>query len=495
MGETTFSQIQKLGSLFAPSQLEVFDMPNKNIKFVKDFFDRELKPKDKGTEVGSDNYISKSSHFFIRAKALQKDSFLPYLTDETKIPITPHSYIEQDLKKGDLLISKDSNIGEIIILDKDYPNCMVSGAMYKLPITKMKYYFLAFLKSRFFRNQLDLIVPKGSTIRHAKTLFLDCKIPLPNQKDKEEVIKLIEVLTQAIINKELEIELKTKRIDEIITKELTENQNKNKFDFIEPTYNKIDSIGRLDTGMYNKEYSKIKFLIENYQHGKSTLEDLGYKISRGQNLQISNIGKSIYSNSYKQGFYKLILSKNFTTNMTFSNEIYLGNTNNLKIIEKGDIIFSCRGDLGRVIVFCDDLDNTITNIDNVHIKSKGKDIINKIFVGCFLNFLRRLNFLSLISITGSGADSFTKYHFDLLEFPNFMDSIQKEIARLYHNPSDYETPKNLDSFLDLDSKWNNLSGIFELNESIKSFKIKLDRLLSMIVNDDRIDIKSELKTF
>ena|SRR3989338_7598524 len=97
MGETSFSQIQKLGNLFAPSQLEIFDMPNKNVKLVKDFFDRELKTKDKGTEVGSDNYISKSSHFFIRAKALQKESFLPYWTNETKIPISPHSYVEQNL--------------------------------------------------------------------------------------------------------------------------------------------------------------------------------------------------------------------------------------------------------------------------------------------------------------------------------------------------------------------------------------------------------------
>lgn len=30
-----------------------------------------------------------------------------------------------NLKEGDIIISKDSNIGEIVILDKDYPNYML----------------------------------------------------------------------------------------------------------------------------------------------------------------------------------------------------------------------------------------------------------------------------------------------------------------------------------------------------------------------------------
>ena len=193
MGKSSFNQILKLGGLFAPSQLEIVDIKNKNNKPLKELLERELKYSDKGTEVGSNNYISKSSHFFIRAKALQSYSFLPYWNKETRIPIAPISYIEQDLKQGDILISKDSNIGETIILDKDYPNHMTSGALYKLPIIKMKYYILAFLKHNFFQKQLDLLVPKGCTIRHAKKLFLDCKIPFPNQKNDQEVIKYVKI--------------------------------------------------------------------------------------------------------------------------------------------------------------------------------------------------------------------------------------------------------------------------------------------------------------
>ena len=153
---------------------------NKNYKLVSDFLSRPLKKSDLGIEVGRINYIYKSPYYFLRTKALQPHSFLPEITAESSKPVMPSAFVNSNLKEGDLLISKDSNIGEIIILDKDYPNFMTSSAIYKLPIKKYKYYLLAFIKHNFFREQLNFMVPKGATIRHAKTIFLDCKIPLPN---------------------------------------------------------------------------------------------------------------------------------------------------------------------------------------------------------------------------------------------------------------------------------------------------------------------------
>ena len=147
-----------------------------------------------------------------------------------------------------MIISKDSNIGEIVILDKDYPNYMLSGALYKLPISEKKYYLLAFIKHNIFREQLDYMVPKGATIRHAKTIFLDCKIPMPNN-NSENTIKFIELLTQAIINKEQLIKEKHENILLLIEQELLNNQKPNKFKFELPTINQeIEEVGRLDYG-------------------------------------------------------------------------------------------------------------------------------------------------------------------------------------------------------------------------------------------------------
>ena len=98
---------------------------------LKDLLERELKRSDLGKEVGSINYVNGSNFFFVKTKALQDYSFLPIFNSESTETVSPQSFQNQNLKKGDVILSKDSNIGEVIILDDDYPNYMLSGALYK----------------------------------------------------------------------------------------------------------------------------------------------------------------------------------------------------------------------------------------------------------------------------------------------------------------------------------------------------------------------------
>lgn len=158
--------------LLSPSNYKTVIIKNKNIKTVRDFLARKL---IKGEEVGSSSYIKKSHKYFIRNKGLQEENFTPYLFTDSVVPILPSSFINYGLKKGDILISKDSNIGEAVILDKDYPDHMISGGMYKMVVEKYKYYLLAFLKHSHFKKQLNFLISRGATIKHAKDMFLDCK--------------------------------------------------------------------------------------------------------------------------------------------------------------------------------------------------------------------------------------------------------------------------------------------------------------------------------
>ena len=491
MAPTTYKDIINNKFNLAPNQLMTLSVPNKNTSFVRNFLSRELEPSDSGNEIGSINYISKSPKYFVRAKALQSESFLPFITEETSIPIRPQVFIDFDLKEGDILISKDSNIGEVVILDKDLPHHAISGALYKLPIKENKYYLFAFLKHKYFLNQLDLLVPKGSTIRHAKTLFLDCKIPFPNQKNKDDVIAYVEVLTQAIINKEKEIRKKHKKILEKIEKELLENQKDKSFNYELPNFKKIKNSNRIDAGYYCKDYQAKQYLIKNYKNRAKELMDWGYSSKRGQNLQISQIGKSIYSDTPKDNFYTLIRPTNFSEFGTVEKFEYLGSPKELSNLNAGDIVFSAEGTIGKCILFTNPKSQWITNIHGIVLKQKKQDIVESAFISCFLRFLRNFGTLDYISVGGQGGSLTKKYWKDIL-IPNFPKEKQKEISSLYHNQIDYPKSLNLENFLMEDKKWNEKVGIIEIDTSMKKAKEYLNNTLDKITNDEIVELIFEL---
>lgn len=480
----SFSNIVEKDFTLSSSQYMDLIMSNENFLYVRDFLSRPLQRKDLGVEVGSLNYIGKSTHYFLRTKALQQHSFLPEITSETALPIMPNCFVTMNLKKGDLIISKDSNIGEIVILDKDYPNYMLSGALYKLPVSDKKFYLLAFIKQNIFREQLDFMVPKGATIRHAKTIFLDCKIPMPNH-NTDNTIKFVEVLTQAIINKEQLIKERHESILNFIEQELIANQKANIFNFELPTINEIEKVGRLDTNLYCEHFKKVVFQIENYTKGFQTIQELGFSLSRGQNLQVSNIGDSIYTKKKHNNFYTLMLPKFISKYGTVDKVEYLGNPNSLKILQKGDLIFGAEGfEKGRSIVIIEEQDKVITNIHGITIQQKEHNVSKAIFVKCCLDYLRRKGLIDLYAVGGNGG-SLAKKYWDIIPFPKFSENKQKEITKLYYNPENkYQAGTfTLDNFLEQDNAFNKTAGIYELDKTAKHLKFILDQCIDNIIND------------
>ena len=464
-------------------------MPNQNYNYVRQFLKRPLKRADLGVEVGSLSYIDKSPVHFIRTKALQKHSFLPDFNNETALPILPSDFVQMNLKEGDLLISKDSNIGEIVILDKDYPNCMLSGAIYKLPVKdEWRYYLLAFIKHDIFREQLDYMVPKGATIRHAKTKFLDCVIPLPNI-NTNSVVLYISLLTKTIVNKEKLIRLRHMSIMQLINQELSEHQKTDIFNYQLPNINDVKELGRLDTNMYICYFKKKVFEIMNYKDGYKNIEELGFKLSRGQNLQISNIGKSIYSNEWHPGFYTLVLPMFLSKYGTIDEVKYLGNRNSLRTLKKGDLVFGAEGfEKGRSIVVIEEETNTITNIHGITLKQESHNLTKAIFVKCFLDYLRSKGLIDLFAVGGNGGSLAQKY-WPYIPFPSFPESKQKEITSLYFNSKEYDTSDfTLDNFLEKDNDFNSTAGIYELDKSAKRLKEKLNKAIDDIINNRDVDI-------
>lgn len=487
---TTLDEIVNKNYTLSATQYKSFNIPNKNIKPLSDFLDRKIAREDLGYEVGSECYVENSPFIFVKTKALQPES---YLLDENKESIqciTPHNYVEMGLKQGDLLISKDSNVGEIVILDKDYPNAMLCGGIYRLPITKNKYYLLAFIKSDVFRQQIDFLVPRGSTIRHGKTKFLDCLIPLPN-KSSEDTIKYVELLMQAIINKEIEIRRKYNQIIADIQNELEASQNNQNFKYDLPNISEIMKLDRMDSSLYSEDFRRKEFLITNYKYGVSSVKKLGFQISRGQNLQISNIGKSIQTDVYRKNYYTLILPKFLSKYGTVYKKEYLGNPNELKTLRKGDVIFGAEGnEKGRSLAIIEEQSNTITNIHGITLNQKQHSLTKGIFIKLFLDYYRANGMIDAYAVGGNGGSLAIKY-WDFLKFPNFPAEKENQVVKLYHNTdSNYETSNlKLDNFLDYDNKFNQEAGIYELDKSMKYLQEKLNDAINAIVDDTEVKIE------
>jgi len=482
MSTSNYKSIINNNFVLSVKMLQTLVIKNKNTFFVKELLDRKLESYDNGYEVGSLNYIQNSNYYFIRARALQENSFLPNLDNETTITIRPQVFENYDLKEGDILISKDSNIGETVILDKDYPNHTICGALYRLPITKNKYYLLAFLKSEYFKNQLDTLVPKGSIIRHAKTLFLDCKIPFPTQKNDIEVIKLVEILTQSIINKEKEISRKHELINQLIEKELIENQKENNFIYKNTNFNEIkENSFNLNTFYYSENYKKTIFLIKNYNFGYE-------KILNNYDFSSGNTPQKYIEN--KNGSYFWI-SNSDINNLRLMNPQKINFNKELEkinFLNYGDILFSRRAPVGKPYIF---LGQNFTHLANEGIKIFRTEKLNlnkNIFITCFLESkFAKTQYLVGGSIFGGISNEKIK---DII-FPNFRENKQNEITELYYNSNvnlNFEI-LTLDNYLMLDNKFNTKAGIWNLDKSLKEIKQLLNSTIEKIINDSEVEIK------
>jgi hypothetical protein len=417
------------------------------------------------------------------------------LTDAQKFEFIPNSYLTKKkkylLEKQHVLISLTggSNTSNDISSYfegsfKAFLNQRVSAFSPINNDINLFFYFYALTKSLFFKNQW---LGKGGIQKNTVAKERDnTYLPIIDKK----AIEYISQLTQAIINKEKLIKQRYQTILETIENELKENQKLNKFKFDHPTINDIMEVGRLDTNLYSEKFKSIDFLIKNYINGFQTIFDYGFTLSRGQNLQVSNIGTSIYSTKHYDNFYTLMLPKFLSKYGTVDTIEYLGNAKKLKTLEKGDLIIGAEGfEKGRSIVIIEEKEKTITNIHGITIQHHNQNLTASIFIKCCLDYLRDKGLIDLFAVGGNGGSLAQKY-WEYIPFPNFDDDKQKEIAKLYHNADhNYEISQcTLDNFLLTDQAYNEKAGIHELDKTAKHLKAKLNQAIDDIINDKEVDL-------
>jgi len=444
---------------------------------------------DKGSDPGSVFYFDRSTHYLIRTKALQAHSYRISPKGGAITPINPQIFEDMALTDGDILLSKDSNIGECAMVDgQNWRNYTLSGGIVRLKPSINHYYLFAFLKHELFKTELLSKVPRGATIAHANDLWLDCHIPFPAQRDADDVVGYVAALAQVILEKERAIHARDEEIHAQIETELTANQA-GKFDYRYPTRNEIARLGRFDAAIYSCEYKSKIARIQNYRRGHQLPSEAGFTITPGPSLEIKLLQTRLDSEIPKPGFYELLIPANISEYGTMDAVTWLGTARNLPLLRSGDILFGEAGfHKGRSIVLIDEPERVTTNAHGLYARRRDGDLARSIFFRCVFNWYRRHRLIDLMAVGGNGGH-FSPEYFEFVLIPKFPELVQHKICALYHNRTLPPSRKaTLADFVIWHREWNEGLGISELDRELKALQRTLTSVQEQIVEGHSVKL-------
>lgn len=464
---------------FSPFSYRKVYCPNKNTKTINSL----LTSNKKGFEPGSDSYINFTENHFVRIGELSDNNFIFQIKDST-LKIIPPDKEKNTIINGDICYQTASNVGNVCIFKgrKAYFNSHIR----KLDFKENRFYIFSILKSNFGKNQVEV----GGSIKGVDNfnndLLLNTIIPFPttkNHKSPELIEKYVSLLTQNIIDKEEQIEIRQKNIDELVYTELRNNQKSN-FSYSLPKKSDLLSHKRIDTGLYTEKYKEENHLIENYKNGFSSINTSKFKSGSTPKTRIFNASKSSLkwvtpTNISDEGFYNPI------------EKISMPTSNNLK---KDCILFinrTSKGKKGEYVGITCFYDVSYYgegqhNQGLYRIEHLSKD--EMIFTTAFMNSRIMRKICGNISI-GSKMKEMKSYDFATLKFPKFDKSLKQKIGKLYYNNID-KTNFDFDNYLENEKVRNQELGIFQLNTEIIEIKKELEIILNKIITEETIKLNA-----
>lgn len=388
------------------------------------------------------------------------------------------------LQKDDILISTvRTYLGGIGIVNQKEQDFVASKALIVLRELKKdinKYYLFGILRTSFFIEQTNLILNDSMYPRMDKDSFDKLKIPFPtitNHTNPEKVETLVSLIVQNIIDKEKQIKLKNKQIDELIEKELRENQKAGSFSYSYPKISDLKEETRLDTGIYEREFKKMSKLIENYSNGNYFLNEK--KISPGVTP------KDYYFSDYKRNknFHDWVTPKNINQRqLAFHTYIF---TKTKSKVQDNSLILNGIRYVGNGI-FVEKGYSVYTN-QNTLIINQFEEKFKQLFLLCFLTSDLGKKMQMIRRNFGIVPILYTE-HLCKIPIPNFSESKQQSIAKLYYNPLEKNKVLDLENYLEKEQARNREIGIFQLNMEIFELREQLEDLVHKIVMEEKIEI-------
>ena len=460
-----YKDIEQNNYSFSAKMYETHDFKYEKSKKLNDFI---ILPLQKGVEVGSDAYISNKKFKFIRTSNILDKS---NLVDEKSCIGIPEIYFV-----------KDGNLGNVAFLDKDLENCMISSGI-NILTCKHPYYVYAILQHELFKKNFEYSVTTGSTISHAKDIYLDFDIPLP-KNNTENSISFVESLMKSIIQKERLIEEKIINLNQYISKLL----NFNGFDNIKnnyATYKDLINIKRLDAGYYSNNAIYIRELIESYQNGYIFIPSKNIKGGNTPKVRSESITTSLK--------YKWITPSSIDDNGMNSNICSIDfngknniNTDTTLIINRtSKKLDGLSGKYVGIASFYDFSFFEEGHHNQGFYRLENYDKTDLITIVVLLNHPIYREYFGEISI-GSKMKEIKKYNLTEIPFPKFSDEIKNKINKLYYNEIKWNYNSNTENFKSYDKNWSKDAGIYDLYLILIQQKEFLNKIVESIYNNENI---------
>lgn len=460
---------------FMPSEFRKMQISNTNRNSINKLIDFE----NVGEQIDVREYLNFNSGYYLGTISCMNNIIYDEASGEM---VSPDIYNESSkkLKKGDVIISRNASLGKISYVNNDSKIILNGGLSYLRFIEKHKWYVMGFFVINYGSEYLTCITSGGGTQQNAKRHnVLELEIPFPTDENKnpEDVEKLVSIIVKNILNKEEQIKIKNKQIDELIVKELKDNQKNKKFRYIYPRFNEMMEETRFDTGIYEKEFKENNFLISNYENGYSYLDDFVLKFYSGSTPKYFEkengeypyfIRPTEYNN---QRVYTSLRKINFNKNVK---KYRVDKIEGIILPRKGgtNTILKPRG---FNVLIGDSVKFTTFKDINVH------------FLASFLSSeLIKFQLERIKSKTNGG--SLTESNLRRLLIPNFSDLKQEKIAKIYYNEQDKITNLTLANYFEREKLRNSKVGIFQLNMEIFTLRENLENLIHKIIIEEKIEI-------
>ncbi|WP_294743763.1 hypothetical protein [uncultured Exiguobacterium sp.] len=431
-----------------------------------------------GKTLLSESFVNeelKSNHRFLKTGNL-----IPY---RTLLDTTNVEYCKPmesfTLKSGDILIAKDGNgegLGEVSIYfpNQDYTD-HICGEILCIRLKDEgkvdPFYLLAILKSRYFKDYIDIVTPGGSTLRHSKLAALEFKVPYASDKARE--MDYISLIMQNIVHKEQQISEKKAKINAIFENELhLKEVVPKKY----PSIKDVRDTARMDTSLYKPMYLTLRNSIVNYSNGHYYLENS--RVGPG-----STPKDYLYSDEKNDHTALWITPKNITS-LELLYKTYI-NTSTPSKLKKGDLILSGVRYVGYGILVEDEV--TYCNQNTLIVKNNN-DFNEQVYLLCFFtsNIGKKLQYSWRID---GLVPIIYKDDFCQIPIPNLSNETRQKIVENYYLELSCDNTLTFDNYISEVKERNVSVGIHQLNKELVYLQDHLKDIIFKYINN--IEFKFE----